>query len=275
MSKAHSNGVKDTTAILSSILDPAASNDISYQEVCIQVSLRLTNRITNMTHLFLTIAQFDGYVYRVANSIDDINLASESAAQHEDLSSEYVSRNLKDADYFLSNHLLSRLVHYEDLRDFASWHVVHRIVGIDMLEERLLFPSPNVWGEEGISFFWTIYENETGCSKKDLNGQDIVLVQRKLVLALINYEFAKFCWRSLVQPDLQHDACDELSTSSWVIDSNTKVTTTHGVAERILEDISSQPVGIDAGLDKDDTIYGCLNKSCVIEIWKVISFLLT
>lgn len=228
-----------------------------------------------MTHLFLTIAQFDGYVYRVANSIDDINLASESAAQHEDLSSEYVSRNLKDADYFLSNHSLSRLVHCEDLRDFASWHVVHRIVGIDMLEERLLFPSPNVWDEEGISFFWTIYENETGCSKKDLNGQDIVLVQRKLVLALINYEFAKFCWRSLVQPDLQHDACDELSTSSWVIDSNTKVTTTHGVAERILEDISSQPVGIDAGLDKDDTIYGCLNKSCVIEIWKVISFLLT
>jgi hypothetical protein len=41
--------------------------------------------------------QFDGYLYRVANSIDDVNLEPEMS--HKDLRSEYsyVARNIRDA----------------------------------------------------------------------------------------------------------------------------------------------------------------------------------
>ena len=205
------------TAYFLSILDPARSNDISFQE-------------------------FDGYLFRVANSIDDVNLApklnSPSLGEF-----KYLGRTFNHCDFFLSSHLLRRLVNYEDLREYASWHEVHRIIGDDNLVERLPFPPPNFWFEGGILRFWEIYEEETGCAKHSLNGQSIELVQRKLVRALRNYEFAKFCWRSLVQPELQSEMNDNdsmaISVSSWVIDTNTKMKLENtNVVDRILETIS-------------------------------------
>lgn len=200
------------TAYFLSILDPARSNDIPFQE-------------------------FDDYLFRVANSIDDINLAPKLTT------SEYLGRTFNHCDFFLSSHLLRRLVNYEDLREYASWHEVHRIIGDDNLVERLPFPPPNFWFEGGILRFWEIYEEETGCAKHSLNGQSIESVQRKLVRALRNYEFAKFCWRSLVQPELQSEMNDNdsmaISVSSWVIDTNTKMKLENtNVVDRILETIS-------------------------------------
>ena len=203
------------TAYFLSILDPARSNDISFQE-------------------------FDGYLFRVANSIDDVNLAPSLTSLGE---FKYLGRTFNHCDFFLSSHLLRRLVNYEDLREYASWHEVHRIIGDDNLVERLPFPPPNFWFEGGILRFWEIYEEETGCAKHSLNGQSIELVQRKLVRALRNYEFAKFCWRSLVQPELQSEMNDNdsmaISVSSWVIDTNTKMKLENtNVVDRILETIS-------------------------------------
>eukprot|EP00804_Cyclotella_cryptica_P012787 CCRYP_010547-RA/>CCRYP_010547-RA protein AED:0.05 eAED:0.05 QI:183/0.85/0.81/1/0.76/0.63/22/985/2990 len=127
---------------LLSILDPSSTNDISYQEL-------------------------DDLLFRIANSIDDINL-------------------------------------------------IPKMIPIDEL-----------------------YEKETGCVSDDLNGHDIAMVQQKLVRALCNYEFAKFCWRSLVQPQLQGKSGDGIdrSVSSWVIDTNTKSRNISAI-DKILETIS-------------------------------------
>jgi len=62
--------------------------------------------------------------------------------------------------------------------------------------------------DQGVEIFWDLYVRETGCSPTSLNGQDIVDVQTKVVRALCNYEFAKYCWKVLVGPNLQ-----ELSSS--------------------------------------------------------------
>lgn len=95
--------------------------------------------------------------------------------------------------------------------------------------------------------------NQTGCTSDDLKGLDVAMVQQKLVRALCNYKFAKFCWKSLVQPQLQGKS-GVAGVTSW-IDSNTKSRNV-GVIDKILETISSntqestpQKQGMDIFLD--------------------------
>jgi hypothetical protein len=107
-----------------SILDPSKINDVSFEEL-------------------------DGLLFRVANEIDDVNLAPK-IADGDDRSSIYLSRAFKDSDFFLSGPVLRQLVHFEDLREYASWHEVRRIVGDRDLVESLPFPAPNFWFEGGI-----------------------------------------------------------------------------------------------------------------------------
>lgn len=112
---------------LLSILDPSSTNDISYQEL-------------------------DDLLFRIANSIDDINLIPKMMNSEE----FNTSRTFNNADYFLSTPYLRNLVHFDDLREHASWHQVYRIVGHDNIDERLPFPAPNFWLEGGIQLFWDV-----------------------------------------------------------------------------------------------------------------------
>ena len=214
--------LKVQRSYLLSILDPTASQDISFD-------------------------QFDDYLFRVANSIDDVNLIP-----------KYAGRSYQGADNFLSNYLLRSLVHYDDIREYASWHEVHRIIGDDSMGERLPFPLPNFWFEGGIDRFFEVYKLETGCTKFSLNGQDIHVVQKKLVRALCNYEFAKFCWRSLVQPLLQVESNSSTEVTSWVLESNenTKMRKIN-LEERILKTISSQSMAsVKAKNRKEEKLHG-------------------
>ena len=84
------------------------------------------------------------------------------------------------------------------------------------------FAPPCSWKENGEKLFWDIYNRETGCSKKSLNGQDIQVVQNKLVHVLCNYRFAKFCWKSLVEPNLQEATAvsTHLCDTGWTLDES-------------------------------------------------------
>ena len=84
------------------------------------------------------------------------------------------------------------------------------------------FPLPVHWWQgRGIQIFWDIYELETGCSRTSLNGNELLRVQRKLVRALCNYEFAKFAWTTLVRPNLRRalsmDVPFDDEGSDWIL----------------------------------------------------------
>jgi hypothetical protein len=96
---------------------------------------------------------------------------------------------------------LMGVVRYDDLQEFSSTVESYRITGT---KEKENFPPVPTWRRgKGIRLFWELYERETGCSEASLNGQDVVDVQTKLVRALCNYKFAKYCWKALVRPKLQ------------------------------------------------------------------------
>ena len=67
----------------------------------------------------------------------------------------------------------------------------------------LMWSPFNIIRIKGSALFWDLYLKETGCSTTSMNGQNITNVQTKLVRALCNYEFAKYCWKVLVRPNLQ------------------------------------------------------------------------
>jgi len=97
-------------------------------------------------------------------------------------------------------HILSGVLYFNDLEEFTSSAEVYRITGSENVEK---FETPLYWnGGNGRDLFWELYERECGCSKSSLNGQDILVVQRKLVRAVLNYNFAKYCWTSLIIPEL-------------------------------------------------------------------------
>ena len=76
---------------LLSILDPLSTNDISYQDL-------------------------DDLLFRIANSIDDINLTPKM------MNSEEVNtyRTFNNADVFLSTPYLCNLVHFDNAHEYAS-----------------------------------------------------------------------------------------------------------------------------------------------------------
>lgn len=107
------------------------------------------------------------------------------------------------------------IVYFPNLKEYASAVIVHEITGSD---DPLHFDPPLKWvNKKGIEEFFALYTRECGTTKKSLNRQDIKIVQRKLVRLLQNYEFAKFCWQRLVQPNLRGS---NYQTGDWKLDKD-------------------------------------------------------
>jgi hypothetical protein len=54
-----------------------------------------------------------------------------------------------------------------------------------------------------------------------------------------NYEFAKFCWKSIVQPEMNYDADDSKKTNTrWLLDKNHATLFTSGVTDLLAEHVS-------------------------------------
>uniref|UniRef100_A0AAV1U1U7 EF-hand domain-containing protein n=1 Tax=Peronospora matthiolae TaxID=2874970 RepID=A0AAV1U1U7_9STRA len=53
-----------------------------------------------------------------------------------------------------------------------------------------------------LTSFWERYEDQIGASKTSLNGQRPVIVQKKMVRALKNFEYAQEAWNRIVDPSL-------------------------------------------------------------------------
>ncbi|CAI5733315.1 unnamed protein product [Hyaloperonospora brassicae] len=53
-----------------------------------------------------------------------------------------------------------------------------------------------------LASFWERYEEEIGASKTSLNGQKPVIVQKKMVRAFKNFEYAQEAWNRIVNPSL-------------------------------------------------------------------------
>jgi hypothetical protein len=146
------------------------------------VDLNRTNEIT--------FQELDDAFYRLVNGIDDNNVQSSAIKRigpklldgedHE----IYYDHWAKE-DSFLSGPIIRKLVYYDDLREYASSSEVYRITGDVGLGSSSHFPPPSLWRQgEGINVFWDLYERETGCTRNSFDGQNILLVQRKLVRIL-------------------------------------------------------------------------------------------
>ena len=107
---------------------------------------------------------------------------------------------MKGAEDQISN-ITQGIVYFANLKEYCSSVIVYEITGVNVQDE---FPPPVKWeNPEGIETFFKIYTVECGCSRTSLNRQDPKIVQRKLVRVLQNYNFAKFCWESLVEAGLK------------------------------------------------------------------------
>ena len=123
----------------------------------------------------------DSILFRMAHGIDDNNRTPKIGVTGVD----YLDR-LAHSKSFLSALTMRRLIYFDDLREYAAMHEVHRITGhVPKLENGWTFPAPNLWRQgEGIDLFWDLYTRETGCSRNSLDGQHVSLIQRKLVRSL-------------------------------------------------------------------------------------------
>jgi hypothetical protein len=93
------------------------------------------------------------------------------------------------------------IVYFANLKEYCSSVIVYEITGVNVKDD---FPPPVKWeNPEGIETFFKIYTTECGCTRSSLKRQDPKVVQRKLVRVLENYNFAKFCWESLVEAGLK------------------------------------------------------------------------
>ena len=129
----------------------------------------------------ITFHEMDGAFFRLANEIDDVNLTP----MIKDDDEKNYNDHFQHCDSFFSGPFMRKLVYFDDLREFSSSSEVFRITGDAGLGFKLHFPAPSLWRLGlGIDLFWELYERETGCSRQSLNGQDIDLVQRKLVRSL-------------------------------------------------------------------------------------------
>jgi len=199
---------------LLSIMDPHRSNEISFQEM-------------------------DNAFFRLANNIDDNNLIPEIANPAETLYNDH----FQNTDSFLSGPKMRSIVYFDDLREYSSLKEVYRITGLEGLENSSRFPAPSLWRQgKGIELFWDLYTSETGCSNHSLNGQSMNLVQRKLVRTVGNYEFAKFCWKTLVQQGL-YDASDADKgrvVTHWLLDKDSKARIKSGGIDRLVRHVDTE-----------------------------------
>jgi hypothetical protein len=122
----------------------------------------------------------DMILFRMAHGIDDNNLTPTIGVTEID----YLDK-LAHSKAFLSAPAMRRLIHFDDLREYAASHEIYRITGCHKLENSWTFPAPIMWCQgEGIDLFWELYTRETGCDRNSLNGQNISSVQCKLVRSL-------------------------------------------------------------------------------------------
>jgi len=197
------------TDFLRSVIDPKSSNAANFEAI-------------------------DSLFFRMANKIDDNNLIPQSLA----------ARNTGRLDYSKSKEFLSNLrslVYFDDLREFAAMHEVYRITGCVLDNRANNFPVPSLWRYgQGIDLFWDLYSRETGCTPVSLNGQSITSVQRKLVRFLYNYNFAKFCWKSLVEPQLRAASSESGRfdvVTCWVLDEDSRCINNSGAIDRLLQQV--------------------------------------
>ncbi|KAL7543622.1 LOW QUALITY PROTEIN: hypothetical protein ACHAXR_013206 [Thalassiosira sp. AJA248-18] len=208
--------VKRERDYLLSIIDQNRTNEITYQEM-------------------------DNAFFKLANNIDDNNLIPAI----KDGPTRLYSDQFKYCDSFLSGPWLRKLVYFDDLKEYSSLNEVYRITGHGGLENSSSFPAPSLWRQgQGIELFWELYTRETGCSHRSLKGQSMSLVQRKLVRALCNYEFAKYCWKTLVQPELYaaSDVNGGQDAAHWLLDEDSRPRIKSGVIDRLLKHIQTEVI---------------------------------
>ncbi|KAL7554677.1 hypothetical protein ACHAWF_018946 [Thalassiosira exigua] len=193
---------------LLSIMDPNRSNEISFQEL-------------------------DTAFFKIANRIDDENLTP----QIKDDNERAINDHYKRTDEFLSGPWLRQLIYFDNMREYSSMSEVYNITGQDP-ENDSTFLAPSLW-RQGSDSFWDLYTKETGCTRASLNGQCAYSVQRKLVRSLCNYNFAKFCWKTLVQPELNSASGDNEAgaVTHWLLDKDSTSQIRSGVIERLLKHV--------------------------------------
>ena len=139
------------------IMDPTRSDEVTFQEL-------------------------DNAFLRLANKIDDNNL---EVLLGEGWGKQWHNESFLNYDSFLSGSSLRKLIYYDDIREYAAMHQVYRITGFEGIGNETSFPNPNMWHQgKGVEIFWEFYEKETGCLRDSLNGQNISVVQFKLVRSL-------------------------------------------------------------------------------------------
>ena len=139
------------------IMDPTRSEEVTFQEL-------------------------DNAFLRLANKVDDNNLHSSLG---EGWGKQWHNQSFVNTESFLSGSSLRKLIYYDDIREYAAMHQVYRITGFEGIGNETSFPNPNMWRQgKGVEIFWEFYERETGCSRDSLNGQNISIVQFKLVRSL-------------------------------------------------------------------------------------------
>jgi hypothetical protein len=127
----------------------------------------------------VTLPELEMILYQIGSKIDDCNLRAEAGT-----TGVSFLDNVAKSKYFLSGPTLRQLIQFEDLKEYTAMHHVFRITGHDDIEKKSSFPPLSTWLEGGIELFWNHYASETGCSRNSLNGQDIKMVQQKLVRSL-------------------------------------------------------------------------------------------
>ncbi|KAL7553819.1 hypothetical protein ACHAWF_017158 [Thalassiosira exigua] len=193
------------------IVDSGHTNQVSYQEV-------------------------DSILFRMAEGINDNNLTPKIGVT----GVEHLDR-FSNSREFLSAPMMRNLVYFGDLQEYAAMQEVYRITGFAELHNG--FPASSLWHQgRGIDLFWDLYTSDTGCTQQSLNGQDIYSIQCKLVRSLKNFEFAKFCWKTLVQPQwhASYNGREEQSNSAltcWLLDNNSEAKMNASVIDRLFKQI--------------------------------------
>lgn len=142
--------LKKETNYFVTMIDRSKSNEVTYQDL-------------------------DEAVQMLSDNIHDNNLVPKSRI------SSSRSGDFVHSDQFLSSFQLRQLIYYEDMKEYASMHVVNEITGGKVNTDGS-FPSPSLWRQgQGIDIFWDLYTKATGCSRTSLNGENIESVQRQLV----------------------------------------------------------------------------------------------
>ena len=157
--------------------------------------------------------------------VDENNDNSISFQELEDAMFKHAQNEDNKVAHFSINH---GIVYFSSLREYCSPVIVHELTGSYSQD---LFPPVVSWANaEGIDNFWLLFKNECGCSRSSLREQDVKVIQRKLVRLLQNYNFAKFCWETLVQPAIKPPKND-LHANRWLLDDDNKTAYNSGAMD--------------------------------------------